>query len=181
MGSEFCPQCGTARTGAFRFCRSCQFDFDGIPPVGSVPVADPVTLSPTPTVAVPSSNPAAMAAGVAWILTAAVTAYLALLQWSYAGTPVDDGSYQLSALWNGVAAALTAYFGARCLTNPPRGFLGTSTAWGALSVAWGAYQIANGATHELILLGVLGAGVAGILSLAARPAAPAQKPPPKTT
>src|SRR3990172_5057684 len=28
MANEFCPQCGTARTGAFRFCRSCQFDFD---------------------------------------------------------------------------------------------------------------------------------------------------------
>ncbi len=113
-----------------------------------------------------------MAAGVAWILTAAVTAYLALLQWSYVGTMFDDGTYQLNALWNGIAAVLTAYFGARCLMNPPRGLLGTSTAWGVLSVAWGAYQIANGATHELFLLSVLGAGVAGILSLAARSAVP---------
>ena len=26
--AEFCPRCGTQRTGAFRYCRSCQFDFD---------------------------------------------------------------------------------------------------------------------------------------------------------
>lgn len=28
MSSQYCPQCGTPRLGAFRFCRSCQFDFD---------------------------------------------------------------------------------------------------------------------------------------------------------
>src|SRR3954451_16748738 len=26
--SEFCPQCGAARLGAFRFCRQCRFDFE---------------------------------------------------------------------------------------------------------------------------------------------------------
>ncbi len=30
--SEFCPQCGNARVGAFRFCRHCRFDFDGAAP-----------------------------------------------------------------------------------------------------------------------------------------------------
>ena len=30
MASSFCPKCGTPRVGAFRFCRSCQFDFDEI-------------------------------------------------------------------------------------------------------------------------------------------------------
>ena len=28
MASEFCPQCGTARSGDFRFCGRCGFDFD---------------------------------------------------------------------------------------------------------------------------------------------------------
>ena len=28
MFSTFCPKCGTRRVGAFRFCRSCGFDFD---------------------------------------------------------------------------------------------------------------------------------------------------------
>jgi hypothetical protein len=27
---EFCPQCGQARTGAFRFCRSCGLDYDAL-------------------------------------------------------------------------------------------------------------------------------------------------------
>lgn len=26
--NDFCPRCGTARLGAFRFCRGCAFDFD---------------------------------------------------------------------------------------------------------------------------------------------------------
>jgi micrococcal nuclease len=48
--SEFCPQCGSTRTGAFRFCRSCRFDFDGValtaaaPPAASV--AQAVTKAP---------------------------------------------------------------------------------------------------------------------------------------
>lgn len=29
MTLEFCPRCGTGRTGAFRYCRSCAFDFEG--------------------------------------------------------------------------------------------------------------------------------------------------------
>lgn len=28
--SSFCPKCGTQRTGSFRFCRSCGYDFDGV-------------------------------------------------------------------------------------------------------------------------------------------------------
>jgi hypothetical protein len=35
--TEFCPNCGNARTGAFRFCRSCGFDFDGRPEVEAEP------------------------------------------------------------------------------------------------------------------------------------------------
>ena len=34
MAVEFCPRCGTQRTGAFRYCRSCQFDFDAGPALG---------------------------------------------------------------------------------------------------------------------------------------------------
>ena len=36
MAVEFCPRCGTQRTGAFRYCRSCQFDFDTGPASGGL-------------------------------------------------------------------------------------------------------------------------------------------------
>lgn len=28
MAGEFCPRCGAARIGAFRYCRACQYDFE---------------------------------------------------------------------------------------------------------------------------------------------------------
>lgn len=36
--AEYCPRCGNQRTGSFRFCRSCQFDFDSVP--------DPLSVGP---------------------------------------------------------------------------------------------------------------------------------------
>jgi hypothetical protein len=44
--SEFCPQCGSARIGAFRFCRQCRFDFDAVAEA-SVPTAESVARPPT--------------------------------------------------------------------------------------------------------------------------------------
>ena len=34
MAAEFCPSCRTPRSGGFRFCRGCGFDFDAalVPP-----------------------------------------------------------------------------------------------------------------------------------------------------
>jgi hypothetical protein len=71
-----------------------------------------------------------------------------------------------------VSALLTAYFGARCLRSPTRGFLGTSTAWGVLNVAWGVYQVANGATYSLFYVIIVASALAGILSFVARDTAP---------
>jgi micrococcal nuclease len=42
---DFCPRCGAARIGAFRFCRGCQFDFDTIGTTAGgarVPIVEPV-------------------------------------------------------------------------------------------------------------------------------------------
>lgn len=49
--TEFCPQCGTARLGVFRFCQSCRLDFDslgadGRAPAASVPLAQPAAAGP---------------------------------------------------------------------------------------------------------------------------------------
>lgn len=66
MATTFCPKCGTPRVGNFRYCRSCQLDFDAldiapaasagapVAPLTSVePVASPVTspawTAPAPT------------------------------------------------------------------------------------------------------------------------------------
>ena len=44
--SGFCPQCGTPRVGAFRYCQSCRFDFDSAPASVVAPAApQPPTLS----------------------------------------------------------------------------------------------------------------------------------------
>ena len=42
MTSDWCPNCGTARTGSFRFCRSCGFDYD--PAQAVAPTAAPTVL-----------------------------------------------------------------------------------------------------------------------------------------
>jgi hypothetical protein len=91
MATELCPQCGTARIGSFRFCRSCQFDFDALPaitraPSSAAPAAAPAALpvavpAPNTAVAVPAPNTAAALAAVAWLATAAATGFLALHQW----------------------------------------------------------------------------------------------------
>jgi len=51
MGSQFCPKCGTPRVGAFRFCRSCQFDFDEISGSGPAGSALSATAFSPPTTA----------------------------------------------------------------------------------------------------------------------------------
>jgi hypothetical protein len=52
MPGEFCPRCGTARTGAFRFCRGCGLDLE-------VPVTDATAALPVaPAPSAPAPGPA---------------------------------------------------------------------------------------------------------------------------
>src|SRR4051812_40160812 len=47
--SEFCPRCGNARVGAFRFCRQCRFDYDVVAPEPTAvaqPIDQPVSRRP---------------------------------------------------------------------------------------------------------------------------------------
>ena len=53
---EFCPQCGAARVGAFRFCRSCRFDFDAVDPG---PAVLEVASELRPSLEPPSANSSA--------------------------------------------------------------------------------------------------------------------------
>ena len=41
---QFCPQCGTPRVGAFKFCTACRLDFDALPPE---PTVAPVHVAPS--------------------------------------------------------------------------------------------------------------------------------------
>jgi micrococcal nuclease len=58
---RFCPTCGTKRTGFFRFCSKCGFDFDEL--VGATPAVAPIApgqveLAPsTPTAPAPVATP----------------------------------------------------------------------------------------------------------------------------
>ncbi len=52
--SEFCPRCGTARLGAFRFCRHCRFDFEA-PDAGAATVSS----FPSPSGVEPATPPRA--------------------------------------------------------------------------------------------------------------------------
>ena len=172
---SFCPNCGHKRLGNFRFCTGCKFDFDmgtmAPTPAAYVAPSPAVTPAPPAPTVVPS-NTLALLAGLAWLGTAAVTAYLAFLQLDYGNTlraaGLDDQGLSGLALWNGMSAILTAVFGAKCLRNPTRGFLGFSIFWGVVSVGWGTYQVINGATHWAFIAGLIGAGLAGILSFVAR-------------
>ena len=44
---QFCPNCGAQRTGAFRFCRSCKFDFDTDTMSSAPPSGAPSSTGPS--------------------------------------------------------------------------------------------------------------------------------------
>ncbi|HVA86554.1 MAG TPA: hypothetical protein VNF73_09595 [Candidatus Saccharimonadales bacterium] len=166
--------------GAFRFCRRCGLDFEQplaeqAPPVQSVqdgvPAPGWVAPKPAPAAAPAPSFPTAAAAGIAWIAAAVLIGYLALVQLGAAGQlgqlGFGSGDLQTTAIFNGISAAITLFFGARLLTRATRGFLGWSAFWAAISVGWGAYQVANGATHWAFIGSIVASGAAGILSFVA--------------
>jgi hypothetical protein len=50
MATEYCPRCGATRIGSFRYCRSCQFDFESPPDAQPPRVAAP---PPAPSLTTP--------------------------------------------------------------------------------------------------------------------------------
>jgi hypothetical protein len=69
MTIEYCPNCSTPRVGSFRYCRSCQFDFDSL-------AASPTTT----TAAVP--RPVASAGQVPMDRRAIAGSYRSAVYWS---------------------------------------------------------------------------------------------------
>ena len=113
MASAFCPQCGTARTGPFRFCRSCGLDFEGLPAAAEHSLAPPRAAPVTPAAALLTAGNLVtyrLLALIAWMGSALFLGWLALLQLSDASASrLNDGTLTLLAAWNLLMAALVVY------------------------------------------------------------------------
>ncbi len=109
-----------------------------------------------------------MIAGIAWLIGAAAIAYLAFLQLQYGSLGFADSADATSlALFNGIAAAITVYIGARAILSPTKQRLLGGVIWAVINVGWGAYQVSQGVTHEAFILSLVAFGVAGIVSFVA--------------
>src|SRR4051794_26393490 len=123
MTTEFCPRCSEPRTGAFRYCRRCQFDFDAQPLVDAASRSDPIA-GPGPASSAPDhTRTSVLVAGLAWLIAAALTGYIGLTQLAYVRTIFDSGDLQATAFWNLIAGAVTLYFSLRLLTGASRSSL----------------------------------------------------------
>jgi hypothetical protein len=100
MAFSFCPRCGTPRLGAFRFCRTCELDFDAL--TSAPPTEPPPPASVPPPVASDHSRVPL------WIVAAG--ACLAGIVWLWLNVGPYDLSAQLlivvlwGALWIGIVA-----------------------------------------------------------------------------
>lgn len=173
----YCPQCGHQRVANLRYCGQCRFDFTSVRftapgTVTSLTRAsnDPGSSPPTPTSALPTAPEASrqvvpIIAGVAWLIGAAAIGYLAFLQLQYSGMGFADSDEARGlALWNGLTAAITAYFGAMAIVAPSRSRMGGAVIWAVINVLWGGYQVAQGLTHEAFILALVAFAIAGVLA-----------------
>jgi len=182
--AAYCPRCGTQRVGGFQFCAGCGLAFDtiGQSPSGApgggwtVPASAPGTVGGT-------GLKKETLAGAAWVLGALLIGYLAIEQLSAAGTiarlqafdqslgvtytGASQSDYQVSAVWNGVVAVLTAFFAFRLLRDPSDRDLRVSVTWGVINVVIGIIEVANGVSAEAFLAATVVMGAAGIASFAA--------------
>ncbi|HEX2765653.1 MAG TPA: hypothetical protein VHR55_03320 [Candidatus Limnocylindria bacterium] len=130
--------------------------------------------APTPSGAAGGTDRAApnqtvpVLAGIAWLIGAATIGYLAFLQLQYSGLGFMDSSDAFGlAIWNGVTALITAYFGAMAIVAPSAGRMAGAVVWAVLNVAWGGYQVSQGLTHEAFILALVAMGLAGVLAFVA--------------
>ena len=134
MAQEFCPRCGMARTGSFRFCRSCQFDFEANPPVVQAAITPPPSAAPAPTSppgpaawATPATGAAGLnLAAVAVIIGGAIYAVAAFLPWVSMSAPLI-GTVTRSGMEGGDGYIVVA-IGAVLVLAGVQGFRGTVSA-----------------------------------------------------
>jgi hypothetical protein len=129
MEREFCPQCGTARTGALGFCRACGFDFDALQPPEVRPIAAPApatSASEISTTAQPGSSGIGRKVwvGLGLVIFVAVVAAAAFVSLSGSGAllPKHDmeGTFTLtdtSSFFGNVCSGSGGYADIRAGTN----------------------------------------------------------------
>lgn len=91
LAQEYCPRCGTPRVGSFRFCRSCQLDFNSIPasqpaaapPAPQQPTAATVSESIAPSTAAPAAASRSIAPGrvLIWVVIGLLVVTGGYLAW----------------------------------------------------------------------------------------------------
>jgi len=187
----YCPQCGHQRVSNLRFCTQCRFDFESVRLTGrgTVTSLTRTPIDPGSTRGASTAPPLAesapeqtvpIIAGIAWLIGAAAVGYLAFLQLRYSGLGLADADDARGlALWNGLSAAITAYFGAMAIVAPSRGRMGGAVLWAIINVGWGGYQVSQGLTHEAFILALVAFAVAGVLAFVAWfrwPKSPASAP-----
>ena len=99
---EFCPRCGAARIGAFRFCRQCRFDFDGAAPENPALAQLPTSPIARRPVASRMSRRQWFGAGAAIIVGLAVVGSLASPAVPVTGAGATGGAFR------DIAAATTS-------------------------------------------------------------------------
>jgi hypothetical protein len=185
MAETFCSNCGAGRPLGARFCATCGHPFDGAD-ASELTVA--TTTAETARAATPQAAPlntfstnapatAALLAGLAWLIAAALTLYLAYQQWSASqqltGLGLGDAGLGGYAVWNAAAGIITLFFGARILTKPTPGLLLSSIVWAILNVVSGVAQVGGGATSDIFVFTIIASAAAGVLSFVARQSLPA--------
>ncbi len=153
----FCAQCGAVRLAEASFCPSC-----GRPYAGARAAPD-----------APSGTNIATAAGVVWLISAVVTAFVGYQRWTLAqaleAAGLSAGDWRAIAAWNAAACLITLAFGARILLRPGRRVLALSVLWAVVMVVGGVAQFASDIGPALVV-SVVTAGVAGVLSFVGRAA-----------
>ncbi len=165
--AAFCPRCGAARAGAFRFCRGCGLDLDAQAAPASAPQSAPAWTPPAPAPAPAAGADAAtyrLLTMLAWLACALFTGWLGLVQLGNVGTILDSGSLAALGGWNLAMAALVVFGAVRLQRSERRGSFRTSSVWAVVIVLLQGVQVVGGATHFAFVGATVCAAGAGVLA-----------------
>ena len=88
-------------------------------------------------------------------------------QLGVAYTGASQSDLQVSALWNGVVACLTAFAAFRLFRDPTELVLKLSIIWAVLNVIGGIVEVANGVSTVAFLAATVVMAAAGVASFSA--------------